>query len=183
MVRLRERALSIAKLGPLDQIVLAAVAHERSVFSRSTLEQYARHLGVEKVTAKAVQGALARLRDEQLIYQAARGTYRVNNSVLADQLRESTPQMADPKAVALPPLALGAAVRPVAAAPGHSYVGHVLEVSDQMVVQNSGGTFIRHDLANLITGKYELLKPGTSVKIEYTDVLWKVAAAPGSEGT
>jgi hypothetical protein len=178
-----ERALSIAKLGPLDQIVLAAVAHERSVFSRSALEQYARHLGVEKVTAKAVQGALARLRDEQLIYQAARGTYRVNNSVLAGQLRESTPQMTDPKAVALPPLALGAALRPVAATPGHSYVGHVLEVTDQMVVQNSGGTFIRHDLANLIAGKYELLKPGTSVKIEYTDVLWKVAAAPGSEGT
>jgi hypothetical protein len=178
-----ERALSIAKLGPLDQIVLAAVAHERSVFSRSALEQYARHLGVEKVTAKAVQGALARLRDEQLIYQAARGTYRVNNSVLAGQLRESTPQMTDPKAVALPPLALGAALRPVAATPGHSYVGHVLEVTDQMVVQNSGGTFIRHDLANLIAGKYELLKPGTSVKIEYTDVLWTVAAAPGSEGT
>ena len=43
--------------------------------------------------------------------------------------------------------------------------------------------FIRHDLANLIAGRYELLKPGTSVKIEYTDVLWKVAAAPGSEGT
>jgi hypothetical protein len=74
-------------------------------------------------------------------------------------------------------------VRPIAAAPGHSYVGHVLEVSDQRVVQNSGGTFIRHDLANLIAGKYELLKPGTSVKIEYTDALWKVAAAPGSEGT
>jgi hypothetical protein len=93
-----ERALSIAKLGPLDQIVLAAAAHARSLFSRSALEQYARHLGVEKVTAKAVQGALARLRDEQLIYQAARGTYRVNNSVLAGQLRESTPQMTDPKA-------------------------------------------------------------------------------------
>ena len=169
-----ERALSIAKQGPLDQIVLAAVAYERSVFSRSALEQYAHHLGVEKVTAKAVQGALTRLRDEQLIYQPARGIYRVNNGVLADQLRESTPQMADPKAVALPPLALGAAVRPLAAAPGHSYVGHVLEVTDQMVVQNSGGTFIRHDLANLIAGKYELLKPGTSVKIEYTDALWKV---------
>lgn len=77
----------------------------------------------------SMQRNYARLRDEQLIYQAARGTYRVNNSVLAEQLRESTPQMADPKAVALPPLALGAAVRPIAAAPGHSYVGHVLEVT------------------------------------------------------
>jgi hypothetical protein len=30
---------------------------------------------------------------------------------------------------------------------------------------------------------YEPLKPGTSVKIEYTDALWKVAAAPGPQGT
>jgi hypothetical protein len=170
-----ERALSTAKLGPLDQIVLAAVAHERSVFSRSALEQYARHLGVEKVTVKAVQGAIARLRDEQLVYQAARGRYRVNNSVFADWLRESTPQMADPKAVPLPPLAPSAAVRPVAAIHGQTYVGHILEVSAQTVVQNSGGTLIRHEIPDLVAGKHELLQPGTSVKIEYTNHLWKVA--------
>jgi hypothetical protein len=35
----------------------------------------------------------------------------------------------------------------------------------------------------LVAGKYELLKPGTGVKIEYTDALWKGAAAPGAEGT
>src|SRR6202047_3541078 len=121
-----ERALSIAKLVPLDQIVLAAAAHARSLFSRSALEQYARHLGVEKVTPKAVQGSIARLRDEQLIYQAARGSYRVNNSVFADWLRESTPQMAESKAVPLATLASGASVRPLAAMPGQTYVGHIL---------------------------------------------------------
>lgn len=177
-----ERALSIAKLGPLDQIVLVAVAHERAVFSRNALEQYARHLGVEKVTPKAVQGSIARLRDEQLIYQAARGTYRVNNSVFADWLRESMPQMVDPKAVPLPALAPGASLRPVSAITGQIYVGHILEVSDQTVVQNSGGNLIRHELPNLMAGKLELLQPGTSVKIEYTNHLWKVAPAAESEG-
>jgi hypothetical protein len=37
--------------------------------------------------------AIARLREEQLIYQAKRGTYRLNNSVIADWLRENTPEM------------------------------------------------------------------------------------------
>jgi hypothetical protein len=146
------------------------------------LEQYARHLGVEKVTPKAVQGSIARLRDEQLIYQAARGTYRVNNSVFADWLRESTPQMTDPKAVPLPTLAPGASVRPVAAMPGQMYVGHILEVSDQAVVQNSGGNLIRHELPYLVAGRHELLQPGTSVKIEYTNHLWKVVPAAGPAG-
>jgi hypothetical protein len=81
-----ERALSIAKLGPLDQIVLAAVAHVRSVFSRSALDEYGGSEGRSFAPART-----------------------------------------------------RAAVQPVAAAPGHSYVGHVLEVTDQMVVQNSGG--------------------------------------------
>ena len=85
----------MAKLSPLDQIVLAAVAHERSVFAKLSLERYAACLGVEKVTPRAVQGAIARLRDEQLIYQLRRGTYRVNNSVFADWLRETMPQIAD----------------------------------------------------------------------------------------
>jgi hypothetical protein len=89
-----ERALSMAKLSPLDQVVLAGVAHERAVFSKLALESYAAFLGVEKVTPRAVQGAIARLRDEQLIYQVRRGTYRVNNSVFADWLRERMPQMA-----------------------------------------------------------------------------------------
>jgi hypothetical protein len=43
-------------------------------------------------------------------------------------------------------------------------------------VQNAGGTLIRHELADLALGKHELLKPGTTVKIEYIDRLWKVTA-------
>ena len=39
---------------------------------------------------------------------------------------KSTPQMADQKAVGLPPLALAAAVRPIAASPGHSHGYHSL---------------------------------------------------------
>jgi len=170
--------LAIAQLGPMDQIVLAAIAHERSIFSKDALEQYAKHLGVEKVTARAVQGPVARLRDEQLVYQAARGVYRVNNSVLADQVRENTPQMADPKAAPLPTLATGPPVRTVSAAPGETYIGHILEVSDKTVVQNAAGTLVRHELADLAAGKHELLKPGTTVKIEYTDRLWRVTDAP-----
>lgn len=51
--------------------------------------------------------------------------------------------------------------------------------SDQMVVQNAGGTLIRHEIVNLVAGKHGLLKPGTNVKIEYTDRFWTVITGPG----
>jgi hypothetical protein len=75
-----------------------------------------------------------------------------------------------------PTLAPAAFMQPIAAIPGQTYVGHILQVGDQMVVQNCGGTLIRHELPNLVAGQHELLKPGTSVMIEYTNYLWKVAS-------
>ena len=50
---------------------------------------------------------LATLRDEHLIYQQARITCRLNNSVFADWLRARTSRMVDPKVMHLPTLACG----------------------------------------------------------------------------
>jgi len=88
-----ERTLSLAQLSPLDRVVLAAVAHGLPLYSKATLELYASQLGVEKVTLKPVQGAITRLREERLVYQAGRGAYRINNSVLADWLLENAAEL------------------------------------------------------------------------------------------
>ena len=85
-----ERTMVIAKLQPLDQAVLYLAALDRPLFSKEALEYCAQQLGVDKVTPRAVQGSVARLRDEELIWQVERGVYRVSSSLLADQLREKS---------------------------------------------------------------------------------------------
>jgi hypothetical protein len=89
-----EREWSLSTLGPLDQIVFALAAHERSLFSKDALLAYAQHLDVEAVSTKAAQNAIARLRDKELLFSTERGVYRVNNPAIAQQMRESTPHLA-----------------------------------------------------------------------------------------
>jgi chromosome partitioning protein len=79
---------------------------------------------------------------------------------------------------AMPATLPGRAARIVPAAAGQLYVGTVLDVNEASVVQNVGGTFVRHALVDLVAGSPGLLKPGARVNISYTGRSWTVTADP-----
>jgi hypothetical protein len=64
-------------LRPLDHVVLTRIVNEEAVFTQEAFAELAATLGIDSVSTGAVQRSIARLRDENLIWQASRGVYRI----------------------------------------------------------------------------------------------------------
>jgi hypothetical protein len=64
-------------LRPLDHVLLSKIVNEEAVFTQEACAEMAATLGIDNVSTGAVQKSIARLRDENLIWQASRGVYRI----------------------------------------------------------------------------------------------------------
>jgi hypothetical protein len=74
---------------PLDREVMRAVIARLPLYTEETRRQLALAVGIEgeALTTRQVQIAVERLVAEQIIYQAGRGVYEIEDDQLAEWLR------------------------------------------------------------------------------------------------
>lgn len=80
----------LMELRPLDREVMRAVIERLPLYTEETRTRLALAVGVDgELTTRQVQIAVERLVAEQIIYQAGRGVYEIEDDQLADWLRAS----------------------------------------------------------------------------------------------
>ena len=91
-------AQRLMEMRPLDREVIRAIVARAPLYSDDTRSRLARAVGIEgePLSARQVQVAVERLLSEQIIYQAARGVYEIEDHQLAEWLM-SAPQMMMPE--------------------------------------------------------------------------------------
>ncbi|NVD96972.1 hypothetical protein [Massilia sp. BJB1822] len=78
----------LMEMRPLDRGVIRAIVARQPLYTEETRRQLAQAVGIEgePLTARQVQVAVERLLTEQIIYQAARGVYEIEDHQLAEWL-------------------------------------------------------------------------------------------------
>jgi uncharacterized protein len=81
----------LMEMRPLDREVMRAVIGRTPLYTEETRRQLALAVGIEgePLTTRQVQIAVERLVTEQIIYQAGRGVYEIEDDQLAEWLRSS----------------------------------------------------------------------------------------------
>ncbi|HAT31309.1 MAG TPA: hypothetical protein DCW29_10795 [Janthinobacterium sp.] len=81
-------AQRLLQMRPLDRAVMRAIIARAPLYNEDTRARLAQALGIEgePLTARQVQVAVERLLAEQIIYQAARGVYEIEDHQLAEWL-------------------------------------------------------------------------------------------------
>jgi len=79
----------LMEMRPLDREVLRAVTERVPLYTEQSRRRFALAVGIdgEPLTTRQVQIAVERLRAEQIIYQAERGVYEIEDDQLAEWLR------------------------------------------------------------------------------------------------
>lgn len=81
-------AQRLIEMRPLDREILRVVGERAALYTEATRNRLARAIGIEgdPLSARQVQAAVDRLVSEQLIYQAERGVYEIEDHQLAEWL-------------------------------------------------------------------------------------------------
>jgi hypothetical protein len=81
----------LMEMRPLDREVMRAVIERLPLYTDDTRRRLALAVGIEEepLTTRQVQIAVERLVNEQIIYQAGRGVYEIEDDQLAEWLRDS----------------------------------------------------------------------------------------------
>ncbi|MES2128870.1 MAG: hypothetical protein V4463_16495 [Pseudomonadota bacterium] len=92
----------LLQMRPLDREVIRVVVERAPLYNEATRLRLARAIGIEgePLTARQVQVAVERLVTEQIIYQAERGVYRIEDDQLAEWLATAPELFKDDDAAA-----------------------------------------------------------------------------------
>jgi uncharacterized protein len=84
-------AQRLMEMRPLDREVIRAIVARTALYTEETRSKLARAVGIdgEPLTARQVQVAVERLLAEQIIYQADRGVYEIEDHQLAEWLQDA----------------------------------------------------------------------------------------------